>query len=286
MRLYLDNLSVDLQHLERLFIEHSPAIFLLVSILGLSPDMEKIVDLCNKYDVILLEDNCESMGTKFKGVNLGTFGLMSTYSTYFGHHISTIEGGMVCTNDEEIYNLLVSIRSHGWDRDWSKSKQSEARKYNNINNFDALYTFYHAGMNLRSTDLQAFLGLNQLNKIETIFSKRNKNFHIYQKDIINNYWKPNPIEESYTSNFAYPMIHPKKDEIVEKLLSNKIEVRPLICGAMHLQPFFKNKFKQNKEDFTNTTKITKYGFYLPNHPGINDIDIKIIVDLINPITGS
>jgi CDP-6-deoxy-D-xylo-4-hexulose-3-dehydrase len=115
----LEDLSVDLDHLEEIFKTTNPDVLMLVSVLGLVPDMNQIVKLCNQYGVLLLEDTCESMGSKVDNKKLGTFGLMSSFSTYFGHHMSTIEGGFVCTNDEELYEILKSIRSHGWDRDAS-----------------------------------------------------------------------------------------------------------------------------------------------------------------------
>jgi len=107
------NLAVDVDHLEEIFIAEKPAAMLLVSVLGLSPRMNEIVELCKKHGVILLEDNCESQGTKYNGVKLGNFGLMSAFSTYFGHTMSTIEGGMICTNDKEVYDMLKQLRSHG-----------------------------------------------------------------------------------------------------------------------------------------------------------------------------
>jgi hypothetical protein len=119
----LETLAVDLDELEKIFIEEKPSTLLLVSILGFSPKMYEILELCKKYDVILLEDNCESLGTEYDNKKLGGFGLMSSFSTYFGHHISTIEGGIVSTNDDEMNDLLLSIRSHGWDRDLSVEKQ-------------------------------------------------------------------------------------------------------------------------------------------------------------------
>ena len=105
----MKDLSADLNHLEKIFMEESPDVFLLVSALGLVPDMKKIIELCSKYDVLLLEDVCESLGCKYKGKNLGTFGKMSSFSTFFGHHISTFEGGIVSTDDKELYELLVSL---------------------------------------------------------------------------------------------------------------------------------------------------------------------------------
>jgi CDP-6-deoxy-D-xylo-4-hexulose-3-dehydrase len=112
----LDNLSVDLNHLETTFKEQNPSVLILVSVLGLSPDMDSISKLCEQYDVILLEDNCESQGTSYKGKKLGNFGLMSSFSTFFGHTMSTIEGGVITTNDEKIYHTLLQLRSHGWSR--------------------------------------------------------------------------------------------------------------------------------------------------------------------------
>ena len=134
--------------------------------MGFAPDTPKIKELCEKYDVILLEDVCESMGSKYKGKYLGTFGFASTFSTYFGHHLSTIEGGFINTNDEEFYYKLLMMRSHGWDRDLPKNKQEELRKKYSINEFDALYTFYELGLNVRSTDLQAFIGLRAIDKLD------------------------------------------------------------------------------------------------------------------------
>ena len=99
----MTDLSVDLEHLERIFQEESPSVLMFVSVLGLVPDMNKIVELCFEYDVILLEDTCESMGCEYKGQKLGTFGKMSSFSTFFGHHISTIEGGIISTDDKELY---------------------------------------------------------------------------------------------------------------------------------------------------------------------------------------
>ena len=109
----LEDLSVDLHQLEQIFINDRPKALMLVSVLGLVPKMDKIVNLCEKHGVILLEDTCESMGSKFEDKNLGTFGCMSSFSTYFGHHISTIEGGFISTDDKEVYDVLVAVRSHG-----------------------------------------------------------------------------------------------------------------------------------------------------------------------------
>ena len=161
-----EDLSADLSHLEQLFKEEQPAAFILVSVLGLVPDMDRIVDLCKEYDVLLIEDACESMGSEYHSQKLGTFGCMSFFSTYFGHHISTIEGGMVCTKDKEINDLLLMMRSHGWDRDLDEDTAEKLALDNNIKDFDRLFTFYLPGLNVRATDLQAKIGLNQVDKID------------------------------------------------------------------------------------------------------------------------
>ena len=200
----LEDLSVDINHLEKIFKETKPEVLLLVSVLGLVPDMKKISELCKKYNVILLEDTCESMGSKYGDKKLGTFGLMSSFSTYFGHHMSTIEGGFVSTDDEELYEVLKSIRSHGWDRDSSSKYSKQLREKWNTSDFDALYTFYHSGFNLRSTDLQAFIGLGQIDKLDNICKKRNKNFKTYQKEL--RHISPIIQENGFVSNFAYALI--------------------------------------------------------------------------------
>ena len=277
----LEDLSVDLDDLEKIFKESKPEVLLLVSVLGLVPDMIKISKLCKKYNVILLEDTCEGMGSECGNKKLGTFGLMSSFSTYFGHHISTIEGGLVSTNDTELFEILKSIRSHGWDRDASDDYKAKLRKKWDTSEFDALYTFYHSGFNLRSTDLQAFIGLGQIDKLDSICEKRNNNFKIYQKELKN--FRPYVWEwaEDFISNFAYPVIADdveERDEIIKRLQEANIEVRPMICGSMGTQPFYMKKYGDNI--LFNANVVDKTGFYVPNHPGLSKDDIIKICDII------
>ena len=277
----MEDLSADLEHLEKIFVEESPSALLFVSVLGLVPDMDKIVELCTKYDVILLEDTCEAMGCEYKGRKLGTYGLASTYSTFFGHHISTIEGGIISTNDKDFYELLVSLRSHGWDRDLSKETQVKLQKEWNITKFNSLYTFYYSGFNMRATELQAYIGLTQVDKLRNWGKRREENFHLYNKLIKNDYWKVKSRSDCLESNFAYPIIHPKRDEIVEILTVNDVEVRPMICGSMGTQPFYVKEFGELK--LPNVTIIDEYGFYVPNNPKLTNEEIFFISDLINGI---
>tara|TARA_A100001011_G_scaffold396504_1_gene494524 strand:+ start:825 stop:1979 length:1155 start_codon:yes stop_codon:yes gene_type:complete len=274
-----NDLSADLDYLEKLFIEEKPSALMFVSVLGLVPNMERVVNLCKKYDVILLEDTCESMGCEYLGKKLGTFGTMSSFSTFFGHHISTIEGGIISTDDKKLYEILLSIRSHGWDRDLSKETQDELQKKWKVSEFNSLYTFYYSGFNVRSTDLQAYIGLSQIDKLEDWGKSREYNYNMYQDLIENDYWKPKSQEDSFTSNFAYPVIHPNRDKIVQKLRDNDVEVRPMICGSMGTQPFYVKKYGVLK--LPNVTEIDEFGFYVPNHPKLTIEQIKFICNLIN-----
>jgi CDP-6-deoxy-D-xylo-4-hexulose-3-dehydrase len=274
----LDDLSVDLDHLEKIFQETRPDVLLLVSVLGLVPSMERIVYLCEKYNVILLEDTCESMGSKYHDKKLGTFGLMSSFSTYFGHHISTIEGGFVSTDDEELYEVLKSIRSHGWDRDASVEHSRQLRDKWKTSDFDSLYTFYYSGFNLRSTDLQAYIGLGQIDKLDDICKKRNENFKLYQ-ELLSEY-RPYILDwpEDFISNFAYPVIAKDRNEIVKRLQDANIEVRPMICGSMGTQPFYVKQY--GRKELPNVSIIDQYGFYIPNNPGLSKDDIIKITETI------
>jgi CDP-6-deoxy-D-xylo-4-hexulose-3-dehydrase len=270
-----NDLGCDLEELESIFKEFKPDLFLSVSPLGLIPDMDRILDLCKKYKVTFIEDNCESMGSCI-GTNgvLGSFGHSSIFSTYYGHHLSTIEGGFINTSDYELYNLLLSMRSHGWDRDLKNIKE---RKKWNINEFDSLYTFYYPGLNVRSTDLQAFIGLRQLDKLSDFVDKRNYNFRYYLKHIKDNVL--NIKERGYISNFAYPVVSIKRDKIVKDLQEGGVAVRPLIAGSIGKQPFWIKKHGNYK--YPNADLIHEFGFYLPNHQDLSKEDLDFIIEIVN-----
>ena len=277
----LDNLSVDLTHMEEVFKTEQPSVLILVSVLGLSPDMSSIIELCEKYDVILLEDNCESQGTKFKGTKLGNFGLMSSFSTYFGHTMSTIEGGIISTNNDEIYHTLLQLRSHGWDRDLSQEKQQELRKEWKVTDFSALYTFYIPGFNLRSTDLQAQIGIKQLDKVDGMIHNRYINFLYYKSKLEGKTWFPKTFEDSYTSNFAIPVITKNlrdKENLIKELTENNISCRPLISGSTGTQPFYKKLYGENK--LPNCSIIDERGVYVPNHDKMTTEDIDRICNIL------
>lgn len=274
----LDDLSLDLNHLEELLQNYQDCVVCLVSVLGLVPNMDKILELKVKYNFILLEDVCESFGSKYKTQKLGSLGDISVFSLFYGHHLSTIEGGMICTNDEKLNDVLKMIRAHGWDRELSPDKQSSLRNEHNIDDFSASYTFYYPGFNVRGTDLQAFIGIGQLKKAENVILKRNLYYNFF-KDNLTLDWKPKQNEDKFVSNFCYPIISVNKDKIVKNLLENNIECRPLICGSMGKQPFYKNLYGETI--LPNASLVDKYGIYIPNNPDLTHAEMIFIAKIIN-----
>lgn len=276
----LENLSVDVTELRKIFENDKPKALILVSVLGLVPNMEEIVSLCDQHNVILLEDVCESLGSKFHGKNLGTFGKMSSFSLYYGHHISTIEGGMICTNDDDFADILRSIRNHGWDRDWSFDKQEEFRSKYDVLEFDRMYKFYYPGFNVRSTDLQAKLGLRQIQKLDSVCQIRERNFKEYLKCFKTcDMWLPQYDENNtYVSNFCFPIIHKNKNKIYKSLKENNIESRPLICGSMGRQPMYYDRF--GKCDLKNADLIDEIGLYIPNNQSLTTDDVRFIASIV------
>jgi CDP-6-deoxy-D-xylo-4-hexulose-3-dehydrase len=278
------NLGIDVDAFEKLCQEHRPAAVMIVHALAFPNDMDRLLSVCSKYDVILLEDSCESVGTTVGGKKTGTFGLASSFSTYYGHHFSTIEGGFVCTNDYEIYNLIKSIRSHGWSRDLDEvTRRSLQLKYG-IDDFRNLYTFYYPGFNLRSTDLQAYIGINQLTKLNQFCENRWNNLLAYDEFIQNDHWKIIASSFEFVSNFAYPIIHPKSSMIAESLAENQIECRPLIAGSVSRQPFFYERYGKASHPFSD--HIHDHGLYLPNNPNMTKDEIRFVSGVVNNITAS
>jgi CDP-4-dehydro-6-deoxyglucose reductase, E1 len=275
----LEDLSCDLVHLEEIFKQESPSSFILVSPLGLVPNMDKIINLCEEYNVTLFEDVCESMGSKYEGKYLGSFGYASFYSMYFGHHLSTIEGGFINTNDENFYHLLLMMRSHGWDRDLPEWKQKELRLKYSVDDFTSLYNFYVPGFNLRATDLQAFIGLRAIDKLDKYSLIRNKNFNSYLEFIKVNELDLKFNQKNFISNFAMPIVNKNKEKIVNELIQNNIEVRPLIAGDMSNKPMWYEKY--GKTQLKNCELIDKYGFYIPNHQDLTINEIQKISKIIN-----
>ena len=275
----LDDLSLDFDHLEIVLSEFDIDAVLSISALGLIPGMYRLKNLCKLYDAILIEDNCESVGSRAGTKRPGTWGLMGTYSFYFSHQMSTIEGGMVHTDDDELYNLLKMLRSHGMSRDIDEATKKRLREEWKVDDFMDLFTFYVPGFNVRPTDLQAFIGLCQLERLDYVSRCRHENFKIY-RDIIERkgMWVPQYAWFDIVSNLAYPIISDERDNIVKRLREHNIETRPIIAGSIGDQPFYKEKYGEHY--LSNADKVQKQGFYVPNHPGLTVLDIHEICRII------
>lgn len=265
-----EDLGLDIAHFETLCAEHRPALVILVHVLGHANKMAKIEDICARYDVLLVEDSCEAQGSAYDGKKLGAHGKAGSFSFYYGHHMSTIEGGMVVTDDEHLYHLMLSIRSHGWGRDIPQSVHEEWKKNYHIDEVRDLYTFYYSGFNLRSTDLNAFIGLSQIKKMDEITRIRQAHFKIYREQL-GDFWcqksKADPI-----SSFAYATFVENRLEIYQHLKANDIETRPLICGNIGLHPFW---IKKNGGcSLPNADIVHHNGLYLPNHANMSKADVR------------
>lgn len=258
--------------------------FFITNVLGFSSNIELISKLCNEKNVLLIEDNCESLGSEYNRKKLGNFGLACTSSFFVGHHLSTIEGGMVSTNDFELNQMLIIVRAHGWDRNVSKKKQLELKKKLSINEFYNKYTFYELGYNLRPTEITGFLGHTQIPLLDEIIKKRFENFNVLNNaassngDILSLKIK----NMNVISNFAYPVICRNKakfEEFKKLFKKNNIEIRPIIGGSMVEQPFFK-KHISKKFDCPNSSFVHQNGFYIPNRPDLKIEEINLMANLL------
>ena len=273
-----DDLGLDVEHFEKLCEEHRPSLAILVHVLGHSNKMERILQICKKYDILLIEDTCEAYGSEINNKKLGTFGLASTHSFFYGHAMSTIEGGMVTTDDRELYNIMISLRSHGWLRDnESDYKEKTFNKYNMDDAFLANYYFVFPGLNIRNTDLSAYIGRNQLKKIDTFVANRNKNYNRFIDNLKNHVW----VQRSDTdpvSSLAFGIIHENRVKIAEELVNNGVECRPLICGSIQEHPFWYTRYE--KVYLPNATKVHKEGLYVPCHQNLSNEQVDFISNII------
>jgi CDP-6-deoxy-D-xylo-4-hexulose-3-dehydrase len=278
----MDDLSVDLVELEKIFKESSPSALILVSVLGMMPDYTSICELCKKYGVHLLEDACESLGS-WKSGYAGTFGCMGTYSFFYSHQLCCVEGGAVVTDDEETYQTLLMLREHGWARKCSPEKSKELKDEWGISDFNDMYTFYVPGFNFRNTEINAFFGLRQLKRFDEIAEKRNKNFKLLNEQIKNKFWKPKkPASWTVTSNLGYPVITPNKDKVVQALIKGGVECRPLISGSMGKQPMYVKEY--GSKEMKNCSILDAHGIYIPNNPELTAADIEYMATIINKFT--
>lgn len=260
----------------------------ITNVLGLCDDMPGIKTYCDEHNILLLEDNCESLGSKIQGRRLGNFGLASTFSFFVGHHLSTIEGGMVCTDDQELADAVTMVRAHGWDRNLPVGRQGAWRKKFGIDEFFGLYTFYDLAYNLRPTEISAFVANAQLPYLDEIVKQRVQNFKRFHAATLNHpkiiVLKPENME--VTSNFAMPLVLKTVDDFETAKTAfhhARAEIRPIIAGNILEQPFYK-KYTRKSHVCANANIIHRQGLYFANNPELTEQEIETLIGAINSIT--
>jgi len=272
--------GIDLEQTEFLLKTEEISAIIFVQVLGVPHYKDELRRLSEKYGVPLLEDSCASLGSSYEdGTKVGQIGDMSSFSFYFGHQFSTIEGGMINTDDEELYHSLLMLRSHGWGKDLPKELYKQKMVENNIDIFHEPFTFLVPGFNLRSTDLQAFIGIRQLDKSNWITQQRTKNHLEYAKQLFGhfefqNWGNDNPCSISF-GVLAESKEHRK--DVVNRLVENGIETRIFSAGNLGLHPFWVNRYGEFHGEVAD--KIHSRGFFLPNYPELETEDINFISEV-------
>jgi len=278
----LESLNVSPEKLNQ-YIDGLNGLFL-TNVLGFCDHLPEIQKICTEKGVLLIEDNCESLGSKVDGKLLGNYGIASTFSFFVGHHMSTIEGGMICTDDDNLRDYLVMGRAHGWDRNLSPEKQQELRSNSDIDDFYAKYTFYDIASNFRPSEINGFIGKTQMPYWDEIVNKRVDNFTRFNEVVSKNddFHHYDLSHMDTVSNFAMPVIC-KTPELAakyrQKFTNAEVEIRPIIAGNMTKQPFYK-KYVQDIEPLVNSDLIHQNGFYFGNNPDMTDDEINFICNLL------
>ena len=191
--------------------------------------------------------------------------------------MSTIEGGMVSTNDQELYNIMLSVRSHGWLRDNEECFKERHLKRHVVDDFHYKYFFVYPGLNVRNTDLSAVIGINQMKKIDSFVDKRSRNYYRFVDNLKGKVW----VQESNTdpvSALAFGLISKSRKEIVHALVQNGVECRPLICGSIQEQPFWYDRYP--KRDLPNASRVHQHGFYVPCHQNMTLEEVDFVSNII------
>jgi CDP-6-deoxy-D-xylo-4-hexulose-3-dehydrase len=239
-------LNLSISSLKASLKKHDIKAVMMVHVLGNSTEMGELLNLVKENDLILVEDTCESLGTKYRGRYLGTFGDFGTFSFYFSHHMTTIEGGMIVAKNEEDYDLLKCLRTHGWSREQGNKEKLES-KHKNI---DPRFLFINMGYNLRPMEIQAAFGLEQIKRLEMMNTNRCENVKKLKSAIqSHSLWKgqfhfPLPTTDLDPSWFGFPFLIKQelkggRKKFTTDLLKRGIDTRPIISGNMALQPAIK-----------------------------------------------
>ena len=255
----------DLTKLEAA-ITTSTKMILAVNLLGNPNDFNIIKNICVNNNLILIEDNCESMGATISGKQTGTFGLLGTYSSFFSHHISTMEGGFVTTDNEELYHILLSLRAHGWTRNLPK-KNHVANKSDNW--FEESFRFVLPGYNVRPIEMSGAIGVKQLKKTPSFLIKRRENAELCVKLFKNhpNYLIQKDIDKSSWFGFSLiikPNSNLKRKDIINILQKNKVECRPIVTGNFVRNEVMKYFNYEVHKELNNANYLHDNGFFVGN----------------------
>lgn len=288
----MDNLSITAENIEKAITPKTKAI-VLVHCLGFNAINEKILEISKKHNLVLIEDCCEAHGATFKGRKVGSFGDISIFSFYFGHHITTIEGGMVCVNDDNANDIVRLFRSHGMTREGSQELQdSFVRDYPELN---PLFTFAVAGFNMRSTEINAVLGIEQMNRIDSNVDKRRHNFKVWL-DNLDKYKFYTEFEVEGNSNFALPLIMKSGYEDRFNINDDFSGVRDILDlsgveyrlgtaggGNQVLQPYLKKYEYRVDGELTNVNYVHSNSLYIGNHTDLTDEQIINLCKKLNNV---
>ena len=261
----LDTLNYDLEALGSA-ITNNTKMIVAVNLLGNPNDFDVIDDLIMDKDIFIFEDNCESMGAEYKGKQTGTFGVVGTFSTFFSHHMATMEGGFVTTDDEEIYHVLLSLRAHGWTRNLPQ-KNHVSNKSDDW--FEESFRFVLPGYNVRPIEMSGAIGIEQLKKLPSFLKQRRVNARLFvelfkdhpdfiiQKDIDSSSWFG-------FSLIIKPSSKLKRKNIVNKLQENKIDCRPIVTGNFTRNEVMKYFDYKVHKKLKNADYLHENGFFVGN----------------------
>jgi len=274
----MENMSITLDNIKAAVTDKTVGVCL-VHVLGFNAITDEMVKFCKDNDLFLMEDCCESHGATHKGNKVGTFGDVSNFSFYFGHHITTIEGGMVCTNNSTICDYAKLFRSHGMTREASPAlMDTYSEQYPDLN---PLFTFSVPGYNFRNQEINAVLGLEQLKRLDFNCEQRSNNFKVWLNSLTPTKFRVN-FDQNGNSNFALPLILQEKDlELFKKccklLEEEEVEYRVGTAGGGNQarQPYLE-PYKVVSHDLSNVDHIHNFGLYIGNHP---ELTVEQIVNL-------
>ena len=273
----LETLNYDLQALNDA-ISDSTKMIMVVNLLGNPNDFDIINKIIKDKNIFLIEDNCESMAATYKNKQAGTFGLLGTFSTFFSHHMATMEGGLVTTNDEELFHILLSIRAHGWTRNLPKEN-----KVSNKSDdwFTESFRFVLPGYNVRPLEMSGAIGIEQLKKLPSFIINRRKNAKLFVKLFENH---PDYIiqkEISKSSWFGFSLIIKpgskiKRKDIIKKLFDSNIECRPIVTGDFTQNEVMKYFDYEIHKELKNAKYLHENGFFVGNQQEIIEDEIRYL----------